>query len=269
MSTKLEPDLTDREPVQNERILGNRVHAVSRSDAVSLVLDRSFSSQTGAYVCLTNVHSTIESRRSAELRDAIEHAFLSVPDGKPLVWILRRRGHRGTQKVTGIEFMPLVAAEGLTKGLRHLFYGGGPGLADAAADGLRKMVPGTRIVGALSPPFTDGADWPLDDLKAAIETTRPHVLWVGLGAPKQEIWMARVASSLDVPVIVGVGAAFDFLAGRKRPAPRFLSELGLEWLFRLLSEPRRLARRYILGNSEFVWLLSKDVVSRRVGSWRL
>lgn len=248
-----------------ELVLDNPVDAVSRADAVDFVVDRAFSDENGAYVCLTNVHSTIESRRVKDLRTAVEGATLSVPDGQPLVWILRHRGHSETQKTTGIEFIPRVAAKGKSGGLRHLFYGGAPGVARAAAEGLKTRVPGIEVVGALTAPFSQSGEWPLDDLKRAIQDTRPHIIWVGLGAPKQEIWMSRVAPTLDVPVMVGVGAAFDFLAGRKRPAPRFLSDIGLEWLFRLLSEPRRLARRYVIGNSEFVWLVSKGVFTQRDG----
>ena len=251
--------------VHRERVLGNPVHAVSRPDAIRLVLERVRESSPGAFVCLTNAHTAVESRRSGPLRDAAERAFLSVPDGMPLVWVLRRRGHRTTQKVTGIEFMPAVAAAGIGSGLRHYLYGGAPGVAEAAALSLRTMVPGAQVVGASTPPVSERADWSLDDLRASIAETQPDILWVGLGAPKQEIWMARVAGSLDVPVMVGVGAAFDFLAGTKRAAPRFLSDIGLEWLFRLLSEPRRLARRYVAGNSLFVYFLARDALGGRAG----
>ncbi len=228
-----------------------------------MIVERGLDPRPGAYVCLTNVHTTVESQKNASLRAAAEDAYLSVPDGMPLVWILRRRGMRRAGKVTGIEFMPLVAEQGLPHGLRHFFYGGGPGLAAKAANGLRELVPGTNVVGQLTPPFAEGGDWDLGPLQEALATTKPHVLWVGLGAPKQEIWMHLKASHLDVPVAVGVGAAFDFLAKTKRPAPRYLSRMGLEWIYRLLSEPQRLWRRYLVGNSIFVYLLVRSLFGAR------
>lgn len=223
-----------------------------------MVVERALDRRTGAYVCLTNVHTTVESQKNASLRTAAQDAYLSVPDGMPLVWILRRRGMRRVGKVTGIEFMPLVAERGLPHGLRHFFYGGGPGLAAKAAEGLMELVPGTEVVGELTPPFADGPDWDLSPLHEALTATKPHVLWVGLGAPKQEIWMHLKAGDLDLPIAVGVGAAFDFLAKTKRPAPRYMSRMGFEWLYRLLSEPQRLWRRYLVGNSTFLYLLVKS-----------
>jgi N-acetylglucosaminyldiphosphoundecaprenol N-acetyl-beta-D-mannosaminyltransferase len=126
-----------------------------------------------------------------------------------------------------------------------------------------------KVVGALSPPFADIDKWPIDELKAAVRRTKPHILWVGLGAPKQELWMAKMSGALDVPVMLGVGAGIDYLGGAKPSAPTFLRHVGLEWLFRLAMEPRRLWRRYLLGNSAFVYLLGRGVLKRqleRIGS---
>jgi N-acetylglucosaminyldiphosphoundecaprenol N-acetyl-beta-D-mannosaminyltransferase len=162
--------------------------------------------------------------------------------------------------VTGIELVPMVATAGRKYGLRHFFYGGGPSVAEAAGRRLSQLVPGAKIVGALSPPFGPIGDRELHDLEAAVAETRPDLLWVGLGAPKQELLMARSAGRLQVPVIVGVGAAFDFLAGTKRPAPGWMRHGGLEWLFRLASEPRRLWRRYAIGNTLFAYLLAREAL---------
>lgn len=244
--------------VGEERILGQPVHPVSKQQAAEGVVRRALARSPGAYVCLTNVHTTVESQRDRRLREAADGAYLSVPDGMPLAWLLRRRGHRHTEKVTGVELMPMVAAAGTDVGLRHYLHGGSPGVADRAARRLERSVPGTRVVGASSPPFAEVDRWPLGELQDEITRTRPHVLWVGLGAPKQELWMARMSSILDVPVMVGVGAAFDYLAGTKRAAPTFVRHVGLEWLFRLAVEPRRLWRRYLVTNSTFVWRLVRD-----------
>lgn len=250
------PSWTD--PFTEERILGHPVHPVSKEQAAEAVVRRALAGSPGAYVCLTNVHTTVESQRDRRLREAADGAYLSVPDGMPLAWLLRRRGHRHTEKVTGIEYVPRVAAAGVKLGLRHYFYGGAPGVADRAARRLERIVQGSRVVGSSSPPFAELDQWPLDELQDEIARTRPHVLWVGLGAPKQELWMARMSSILDVPVLIGVGAAFDYLAGTKRAAPSFLRHVGFEWLFRLAVEPRRLWHRYLVTNSTFVWRLVRD-----------
>lgn len=247
-----------RSGAPRERILGHPVDPIDRHRAVEEVVARALTGESGAYVCLNNVHTTVESQTDEPLRAATEGAFLSVPDGMPLVWILRRRGHASTQKVTGIEYMPAVASAGRDRGLRHYLFGGGPGVAEKAAHSLQEAVPGALVVGSSTPPFGSIDSWDLDPLREDLRRTRPHVLWVGLGAPKQEIWMARVAGDLDVPMMVGVGACFDFLAGTKRTAPRFVSGMGLEWLFRLVSEPRRLWRRYLVGNSKFLWMLARN-----------
>lgn len=236
--------------------------AVDKEQATRMLVARAQTGEAGAYVCLTNVHTTVESQKSGPLRRAAKNAFLSVPDGMPLVWILRRRGHKKVEKVTGIEFVPMVAEAGLEVGLRHFFFGGADGVAEAAAEGLKKMVPGTEVVGTMTPPFSPTGEWAIDELKAAVERTGAQVVWVGLGAPRQEIWMAKVAEQLGGPLLAGVGAAFDFLAGTKKPAPQILRHIGLEWAFRLASEPRRLWRRYILGNGTFVFLLARSLFRR-------
>jgi N-acetylglucosaminyldiphosphoundecaprenol N-acetyl-beta-D-mannosaminyltransferase len=248
-----------------ERILGQRVDPVSKAQAAEAVVERAVAGKPGAYVCLTNVHTTVEAHRSPPLRAAVDDAFLSVPDGMPLAWILRGRGHRHAEKVTGIELVPMVASAGLKPGLRHFFYGGAPGVASRAGRRLEELVPGAEIVGAASPPFTTVDTFPIEDLQRELESTKPHILWVGLGAPKQELWMAAMAGAVDVPVMVGVGAAFDYLAGTKPPAPAYLRHVGLEWAFRLATEPRRLWRRYLVTNSRFVWLLARERQMRTTG----
>ena len=231
---------------------------VSKARAAAAVVERALAGDPGAYVCLTNVHTTMESQSSPALRRAADGAFLSVPDGMPLVWILRARGHARTEKVTGIEYIPLVASAGRQAQIRHFFYGGGPGVAERAARRLVRLVPGVQVVGAKSPPYMPLEDLQVEDLQEELERTRPHILWVGLGAPKQELWMAKTSKTLGVPMMIGVGAGFDYLAGAKAAAPTFLRHVGLEWAFRLAAEPGRLWRRYLFGNATFVWLLARE-----------
>lgn len=246
----------------SEEIAGVRVDPVSMEEAVEAVVE---SARTrlprGDYVTLTNAYSVVESQRSPELKDAIERSFLSVPDGSPLVWMMRHRGYSSCEKVTGIEYIPPVARAGLEHGLRHFFFGGAPGVAEAAAKKLTELVPGTQIAGTYCPPFDPNGEWDLNEINNLLVTTQANIMWVGVGAPKQELWMAKVSGRIQVPVMLGVGAAFDFLAGTKPAAPRFMSRLGLEWLFRLLSEPRRLWKRYLVGNSKFIGLSLKDLAA--------
>jgi N-acetylglucosaminyldiphosphoundecaprenol N-acetyl-beta-D-mannosaminyltransferase len=231
---------------------------VSKAGAVEFIVSRALRGPAGAYVCLTNVHTTVESRRLPDLRAAARGATLSVPDGMPLVWTLRRRGHGTAEKVTGIELVPMVARAGRSNGLRHFFFGGRPGVAEGAARRLRRLVPGVDVVGALAPRFAGVEALATPELDRELEQARPHVLWVGLGAPKQELWMARAAGVLEVPVMVGIGAAFDYLAGAKPAAPSFLRHVGLEWAWRLGTDPRRLWRRYLSTNTEFLWLVARE-----------
>jgi N-acetylglucosaminyldiphosphoundecaprenol N-acetyl-beta-D-mannosaminyltransferase len=244
-----------------ERILGHPVHPVSKTQAVEAVVRRGRVQRPGAYVCLTNAHTTVESQSSPTLRAAVESAYLSVPDGMPLAWILRWRGYHQTEKVTGIEYMPLVASAGLDSGLRHFLYGGKPGVADRAARNLQVLVPGVQIVGTATPPFAPIEEWPVANLRRDLVRSNAQILWVGLGAPKQELWMRAMSETLDVPVMVGVGAAFDYLAGAVPAAPNYLRHVGLEWLFRLAVEPKRLWRRYLVGNTTFLYLLLRDAAA--------
>jgi N-acetylglucosaminyldiphosphoundecaprenol N-acetyl-beta-D-mannosaminyltransferase len=283
-----------RVPPNRESILGHAVHALSNSEALSLIVDRAVEGSPGAYVCLTNVATTMLAQRSAQLRAAADGAYISMPDGMPLVWILRRRGYSATEKLTGADLIPMLAAAGREHGLRHFFYGWTNRMSQAAAGGLIDAIPGTIVVGTHCPPFAAAQDpgpddlsasanngrplapswvsigapvrdahWELDKLEAKLRTTRPHILWVGLGSPVQEEWMAMVAGHLSVPVMIGVGRAFNYAAGSLQRCPPWMINTGLEWLYVFLAEPRRLWRRYILGNAHFGYLITRDVLVRR------
>lgn len=269
-------------PAVRGRILGLPVDAVGRAEATDLLIRLALDPRPGAYVCLSNAHTTLLSRDLPAFREAVEGSALSLPDGMPLAWVLRRRGSRDTEKVSGPLLMPRVAAAGRAEGLRHFLYGWTRPLARAAADGLVARVPGAIVAGVDAPPFAEQTsdpdalappwvdiggpvrevDWRLGGLEATLREARPHIVWVGLGAPVQEEWMAMVSQRLDVPVMVGVGRAFNNLAGTARPAPPFAARVGLEWFFVMLSEPRRLWRRYLIGNPRFLFLLAREAVSR-------
>jgi N-acetylglucosaminyldiphosphoundecaprenol N-acetyl-beta-D-mannosaminyltransferase len=205
------------------------------------------------YVCVTGVHGIMESQDHPELRDIHNHAGLVTPDGMPLVWVSRVKGYSHVERVYGPDLMLACCAAFVRKGYRHFFYGGAPGVPERLAARLRERFPELAVAGTWSPPFREPT--PAEDQATIdrINAAKPAIVWVGLSTPKQERWMAGHVGRLSAPVLIGVGAAFDFHAGLKRQAPRIMQRAGLEWLFRMASEPRRLWRRYLRNNPRFVW----------------
>jgi N-acetylglucosaminyldiphosphoundecaprenol N-acetyl-beta-D-mannosaminyltransferase len=215
------------------------------------------------YIAVAGMHGIIEARHRTEFRQAVADADLVVADGMPVIWLGRWRGHSLSRRVYGPELMLRFCKEATLAGCRHYLLGGAPGVPEQLAVSLDRSCPGIAIVGMHSPPFRPAT--PEEDA-AIIETINraaPDVLWVGLGTPKQEMWMHQHQDKLRVPVMVGVGAAFDFLSSRKRQAPLWMRERGLEWLFRLMQEPRRLWKRYLVGGSEFVFLVALELLGLR------
>jgi len=197
-----------------------------------------------------------------ELADALQRADLNLPDGAPVAWLGRRVGVRGP--VRGSTLVTEVATRGRDRGLRHFLCGGAPGVADAMAARLQARVPGTLVVGTLSPPFKALTEKDLDDLALEINEAQAQVIWIGLGTPRQDYAVPELARRCDAAV-VPIGAAFNFWAGTVREAPAALQGHGLEWTYRLAAEPRRLWRRYLIGGPRFARLAWKR---RRVGQLR-
>jgi N-acetylglucosaminyldiphosphoundecaprenol N-acetyl-beta-D-mannosaminyltransferase len=196
------------------------------------------------YVCVAAVHSILECRRDEVLRRILNASGMTTPDGMPLVWLTRLAGYSHVRRVYGPDLMLAVCQDGLEHGHRHFLYGGGPGIAEQLAESLMQRFPALRIAGTGTPPFRHESVQESQAVDRAINESQADILWVGLGTGKQERWMAEHRASLDTPVMIGVGAAFDFLSGRKPQAPIWMQRSGLEWLFRLATEPRRLWRRY-------------------------
>lgn len=203
-------------------------------------------------IAATGMHGIVEAQHDSSFKEILNAADLIVPDGMPLVWLGRRHGYDLPRRVYGPDLMLAFCEETQAQRYRHFFYGGEPGVAERLADSLKRRFPGMQIAATFSPPFRPLTKEEDEEIVARISRTAPDVLWVGLGAPKQERWMHEHKDRLGVPVMVGVGAAFDMLSGRRRQAPRWMREHGLEWLFRLLQEPRRLWRRYLICGSQFV-----------------
>lgn len=204
------------------------------------------------YVCVTGVHGVMESQRDAELRRIHNGAGLVVPDGMPLVWLCRADGHEGTERVYGPDLLLAACEWSIAANASHFFYGGAEGVPDRLADRLRSRFRGLRVAGTYSPPFRELTSEEDAAVVRRIDDSGADIVWVGLSTPKQERWMAAHVGRLTAPVLVGVGAAFDFHSGRKRQAPSWMQRNGLEWLFRTLQEPRRLGPRYLRNNPAFM-----------------
>jgi len=233
-------------------VLGVGVHAVDMRQAIEQSECLLASGRKG-YVCVTGVHGVMESRADPKLRAILNGAFLCVPDGMPTVWVGRLQGHPSMQRVYGPDYMLALCQVSLSRGYRHFFYGGGPGVAERLAAHLLAQMPELQIVGAYTPPYGPLNARQESELGATVAKARPDIFWVGLSTPKQERFMADYVERLDVKLMAGVGAAFDLHAGLRTDAPDWMKFAGLQWLHRLYQEPRRLGPRYWKNNPRFVW----------------
>jgi N-acetylglucosaminyldiphosphoundecaprenol N-acetyl-beta-D-mannosaminyltransferase len=241
-------------------VLGVHVDAVQIDEVIARMGDWIASGAKGRYIAVTGVHGIMEARHDARFRRVLLEANLVVPDGMPLVWIGKLCGHVLRRRVYGPELMLEFCKQSTNSGCRHFFYGGAAGVADQLAESLGRSCPGIHIAGTYGPPFRPLTSVEDAEIVDAINFAAPDVLWVGLSTPKQETWMREHRERLHVPVMVGVGAAFDFLSGRKKQAPSWMREHGFEWLFRVLQEPRRLWRRYLVHGAEFVFLIALELL---------
>jgi len=242
-------------------ILGVGVSAINMEMALSTIEDW-IARRESHYVCTTGVHGVMESQRDEELRHIHNTAGLVTPDGMPLVWLSRLIGFREVERVYGPDLLLAVCERSAQRGDRHFFYGGAPGVADKLGVRLQSRFPGLQVVGVYSPPFRPLTPEEDRGVVELINAARPDLVWVGISTPKQERWMAAHVGRLTAPVFIGVGAAFDFHAGLKKQAPRWMQKSGLEWFFRLLMEPRRLWRRYLTNNPWFLWLVLLQVLGK-------
>lgn len=243
-------------------VVGTPISMTSYEEVLDVVAERPPDRAT--VVCVCTVHSVMTARRRPELARALHDADVTTPDGVPLVWALRAMAHRGQTRVYGPDLMVAALARGVPSGWRHYFYGATASTLSALRAAAERRAPGIVVAGAHAPPFR--ALSRQEELREyeRIRAARPDVVWVGLGMPKQELWMHRAAPHLPGVALLGVGAAFDFLAGTKRQAPRWLQRAGLEWLFRLAHEPRRLWRRYVFNNPAYLVLLAAQLARQRL-----
>jgi N-acetylglucosaminyldiphosphoundecaprenol N-acetyl-beta-D-mannosaminyltransferase len=234
-------------------VLGVSVDAVQIDEVILAMREWIKEANNFRFVAVTGFHGVTEARRDPAFKKVLDAADLVVPDGMPLVWVGRRAGFDLPRRVYGPELLQTFCRRTRST-YSHFFLGGLPGVADRVSAILSHLYD-IRVAGTFSPPFGAVSEPEDEALVARINAARPDVLWVGLSTPKQEQWLHDHRDVLTVPVGVGVGAAFDFVSGAKRSAPTWMQERGLEWLFRLASEPGRLWRRYLLGGPRFVYWL--------------
>ncbi len=215
------------------------------------------------YIAVSGMHGLTEAQHDAAFKQILNSADLVVPDGMPLVWLGRLRGQPLRRRVYGPELMAAFCSNTAPRGYRHFLYGGGEGVAEKLAFALHKQCEHLAIAGTLSPPFHALSREEDEEIVSRINASNADVVWVGLSTPKQERWMFSHRDRLNASVLVGVGAAFDFHAGLKKQAPLWMREHGFEWLFRLLQEPRRLWRRYLVYGGEFVYLVALEQLGIR------
>jgi N-acetylglucosaminyldiphosphoundecaprenol N-acetyl-beta-D-mannosaminyltransferase len=222
-------------------------------------LDRWRAERRQEYVCVVSVHGLVVAQRDPLIRHALNHCGMATEDGMPLVWWSRLAGFSRARRVCGFDLLDSVCAYGVPYKFRHYFYGASPKVLELLIERLQKRYPGICVAGSHSPPFRplslaeDSADI------AAINDTQPDFVWVGLGMPKQEKWMVEHLGKVNATALIGVGAAFDFHAGTTPRAPVWMQQAGLEWVFRLLTEPRRLAHRYLIDNALFIGHMLRQV----------
>ena len=231
-------------------VLGVGISVLNLQTALEAMIEAIQARRKG-YICVTGVHGVMEAQEDEGFRDILNRAFLCTPDGMPMVWAGKLKGHREMSRVYGPDLMLEVCAWSEQSGCRHFFYGGGEGVAGQLVEKLRVRFPKLQVAGTFTPPFRSLSTVEEEALLEQVTAARPDIMWVGLSTPKQERFMVEYLPKLDVTLMAGVGAAFDFHSGRVRQAPRWMQRSGLEWFYRLCSEPRRLARRYLRNNPLF------------------
>lgn len=246
----------------NVQVVGTGFAPLNLDGTVEWVLNM-VQSRSRGYACIANAHTTAMAARDEELREALRGAAVVVADGMPVVWRVRAAGYPEAGRVYGADLVKALCAAGLRSGIRHGFFGGADGAGEGIVSHLKIKFPSLRIAGAWNPGTIHSGEASGPGMINAINQSGCHILWVGLGAPKQEIWMSQHRSRLSAPVLIGVGQAFDLLAGRTIEPPAWIGQHGLEWLYRLVHEPRRLWKRYLYYNSFFLWYIFRESISRQ------
>jgi N-acetylglucosaminyldiphosphoundecaprenol N-acetyl-beta-D-mannosaminyltransferase len=248
--------------INRANVLGVGVHAINIPMAIELV-DSEVQGDSKGYICVTGVHGIIEAQSDSNFKNILNSAFLNVPDGMPTVWLGKIQGFSRMNRVYGPDLMLEVCKMSEQKGYTHFLYGGNKGIAEELKEKLISVFPGIKILGTFTPPFR-----PLNleeeaNLIDTVSKLKPDIFWVGISTPKQEKFMAEYINKLDTKLMIGVGAAFDIHAGRKKDAPNWIKQIGLQWLHRFFQEPRRLWKRYLINNPLFIYLITLQLLGLR------
>jgi N-acetylglucosaminyldiphosphoundecaprenol N-acetyl-beta-D-mannosaminyltransferase len=240
-------------------VLGVGVHTVDMQ-STALLLEAQIKNGRKGYVCLTGVHGIMEAQRDRGLKSIFAEALLVAPDGMPTVWMGRLQGFRAMQRVFGPDLMVDVISRAEFRNCIHFFCGGEAGVAERLRDAILLRFPWVQIAGTFSPPFRAMTAMEENELEAKVRSLRPDIIWVGLSTPKQERFMARYLPVLDTKLMIGVGAAFLFHTGAIQDSPNWVKHAGLQWLHRLLQEPSRLWKRYLLNNPRFIFCALLQII---------
>lgn len=246
-------------------LLGVRVSAVDLPNACGIIEDF-ISDKKKAYVCVAPVSTIVSCQEDENYRRVVNGADMVTPDGMPVVWCAKLAGHGEVRRTYGPDLMLMVCERGVEKGYKHFFYGATPEVLRKLEARLADRSPGINVVGRYAPPFRELSAQEEQEIVDKIDQLGPDIVWIGLGSPKQDFWMKQIRGKLNAPVLIGVGAAFDFLSGAKPQAPRWMQNVGLEWFFRLCNEPKRLWKRYLIGNTKFLYFLLRQKIDRRMTS---
>jgi N-acetylglucosaminyldiphosphoundecaprenol N-acetyl-beta-D-mannosaminyltransferase len=215
------------------------------------------------YVCVTGVHGVMEAQTNPSILGILNRALITTPDGMPTVWVGRLQGYRDMRRVYGPDYMLELCQVSVNRGYKHFLYGGKEHVAERLAAVLIRRFPGLRIVGTFTPPFRALNAKEEAELIAQVAAAKPDIIWVGLSTPKQEQFMAAYLDKLDTQLMIGVGAAFDIHTGGIVDAPQWVKISGLQWLHRLLQEPKRLWKRYLINNPRFLWKIGLQLFGIR------
>lgn len=245
---------------QSKYIVGMKVNQTSYEHTVNVVLDWAVKKQS-SYICIANVHMVMEGKQSFNFQKIVNNADLVTPDGMPLVWMMRLLGERQQMRVRGPSLLPLICQEAAKKGVKVGFYGSTDEVLGELIERLLALYPTLQVAFSYSPPFRALSEVEDAQIVNDINSSGAQILFVGLGCPKQEVWMAQHREKIVMPML-GVGAAFDICSGIKSESPLWLQRVGLEWVYRFMLEPRRLWRRYLIYNPLFMWFAFKQLLNK-------